>query len=313
MDMAKNQHWVPRFYLKYFSIPETRDAENPKVWVFSRDADDPISVGIRNIASKRYLYSPVGLDGTRTWGTEAKLQKLEGLLSRIWPALANDFVDFEGNLALKRIVALFISTLNLRHPENVKETEWVHKSLVKFYEGFPKDQSGKPLIESIEYRDNIYEMDCSDYDSFRDADKEAIKTMFVDNIHWLSVSIAELLLEKRWSVVFSDSPVFITCDRPVAVIHPDKKVFGIRTKGTTILFPLSPTRVLLLDDMLDQPKGQYYPLNKTGAASWNFIVWRNASTFMISHRDIHEVLKEIVDLADASSGSSIEGQWYPNQ
>jgi len=55
MNRAKNQHWVPRFYLRYFATPETRQTKEPKVWIFSKDENDgdESCPNVKNICSKR--------------------------------------------------------------------------------------------------------------------------------------------------------------------------------------------------------------------------------------------------------------------
>ena len=51
----------------------------------------------------------------------------------------------------------------------------------------------------------------------------------------------------------SDEPVFITTDRPVIIANHRHECFGIKTPATFVLFPLCPTRVLMMDDRLDEP------------------------------------------------------------
>jgi hypothetical protein len=84
--------------------------------------------------------------------------------------------------------------------------------------------------------------------------------MFVDRIRQNATHGADILIKKRWSVIFSQQPVFITTDTPVTIVNQHREVFGIGTPGTRILFPLSPTRLLMIDDREDEPDGLYYPL-----------------------------------------------------
>jgi hypothetical protein len=37
LNRAKNQHWVPQFYLRHFATPETRGKDGAQVWIFSHD------------------------------------------------------------------------------------------------------------------------------------------------------------------------------------------------------------------------------------------------------------------------------------
>ncbi len=67
---------------------------------------------------------------------------------------------------------------------------------------------------------------------------------FVEHIHNDAMLITELFLAKRWSITVSDEPVFITSDSPVVIVNDKHKPYGIKTKGTVIIFPISPTRLL---------------------------------------------------------------------
>ena len=108
---------------------------------------------------------------------------------------------------------------------------------------------------------------------------------------------AELLMSMRWAVVFSDEPVFVTTDNPVTVLHPSLTFRGLRNPETSVLFPLSPTRCLHLDNRHNEPDGQYYPLNDT-APSTNLLLWRHANEHLFSHRDPDLVCAELVEAAE---------------
>lgn len=71
-----------------------------------------------------------------------------------------------------------------------------------------------------------------------------------------------------------------------------------------MIFPLTPTRLLVMDDRLDQPSGQYYSLIQDGPAPYNLTVWRGCSRFMISPRNTDEVCTEMLEWADGSPRSA---------
>lgn len=286
MSTPVGHHWVPRFYLRYFAIPETRQKKIPKVWVFHKEHGDPFSVAIDKIAKQRNLYSTE---------VEAKLAHLETLMASIWEALAEKYIDIEKS-PIRKIMALFISLLYLRHPKTLELTRNVHDKIVKLYDSLPVNEMGNPTADRIIIKDRVYKVDTSDYKEYRNASKKDLHTMFVNNINSNSATIAELLLKKRWSILISNEPVFITSDNPVSVVHPERDVFGLDTKGTIVLFPISPCRILVIDD-LDEPRGQYYPL-KTHAGDINYTIARNAFNYMISPRSPDEVLSEICQVAD---------------
>ena len=121
--------------------------------------------------------------------------------------------------------------------------------------------------------------------------------MFIDSLNQHATWCAEILLKKRWSVVFSERPLFITTDTPVAINNCSRATFGLETPGTLISVPLSPTRILLMDDRHDQPDGQYYPLAGDDPAPFNFLAWRNCERFMFSSRPTDVVCAEMLSSA----------------
>jgi hypothetical protein len=64
----------------------------------------------------------------------------------------------------------------------------------------------------------------------------------------------------RWSMLWAAEPVFITTDNPVVFLDPSLKFRGINNPETSIIFPISPNRVLCMDHRHHEPANQYYPL-----------------------------------------------------
>lgn len=292
---AKKQHWVPRFYLKGFSIPATKNSKSPKVRIFSKTEGDPKIVNIKDIAAKRYLYSPKDHEGIRSWATEDKLADLESTVSTLWPSFADGFVDLD-NDAIRKCIALFLSTLILRHPSKLNEYRIIQDRMISYFESLPKDNDGRPDISWVETQYGMVELDISSWDEYSNQTDFDRKKFFVDQIHHEAVNAAKILMEKRWSVLFSDYPCFITTDRPVSILNQDQENFGISTKGTIIQLPISPTRVLVLDDRLHEPSSQYSPLAETGPGPINLISWSNAHEFMITGRNTDEVCEEMLSI-----------------
>lgn len=307
MNQPVNQHWVPQFYLKYFATPETRNRKNPQVWIFSKDENDgnPSLTNIRNICAKRYLYSPIGDSGEREWALESKLSALESTLAQIWPLLADGYVDLAHDESIRKGVSLFVSIMHLRHPDTLEELSNIHRQMVEMYEQAPKKSDGTPEIDAIEINGAVCEFDTSKWHEYRNWGKNDHHSFFAAQVRSEAIFFAELLLKKRWSVIFSKKPLFITSDKPVVKQHQFKKKFGFGTEGSIISFPLSPTRLLVMDDMHNEPTGQYYPLKNNDPGAFNLGIWHNGSRFMISQRNIDEVLSEIVEWADRYEGKAV--------
>jgi hypothetical protein len=299
MNKPKRQHWVPRFYLKEFATPESKNTKNPQVWIYSRTEGDPAKVNVKDIAVKRYLYSPEDVKGERCWKTEDKLADLESLISRIWPKIANDFVDLSED-SIRKGMSLFIATMILRHPKKLAEYRVLQDKMITLFDDGPKDEFGRPALESVELNGVVRKVDTSDWELYSNPTEYDYIKFFVDQITNDAHTIANLLMKKRWSIVFSEKPCFITTDNPVITFNLEKEIFGIETKGTFVNFPISPTRVLLIDDRLEEPHSKYYPLTRTGAGPSNITAWQEAHNFMITGRDPAEVVDEMLSVDGAS-------------
>ncbi len=298
MKRPKNQHWVPQFYLRHFATPETRDKDQAQVWIFSKDeADgDETLTNVRNICAQRYLYSPVN-ERERDWDLEARLESLESTIGELWPTLAEDYMDLS-DPALRKGVSLFVALMHLRNPQTLKAVEQMHRSLVGLYEEMPTTSDGAPDVESVEISGMTYPVDTSGWHEYRAWGRNDHHRFFTQIIESEAVHLAELLMQKRWSMIISERHTFVTTDKPVGIQHPTKTNSGLRTPGVIVSFPASPRRLLAMDDMHHEPANQYYPLQTSAAGAFNCNLWRNGSRFMITGRSVHEVLAEIVEWAE---------------
>lgn len=300
MNKPKNQHWVPRFYLRYFATPETRDTKEPQAWIFSKEDDDggEILTNTKNICAKRFLYSPKDNGGGRNWILDDKLTNLEDHLSKVWDELANGMVDLSSE-SVRKALSLFVSIMHLRHPERLEQVKDIHQNIVDLCEGVPETADGIPSIDMLLIDDKEIQFDASDwreYKAWNDGDHQRFfAKMVCDN----AIHLAEIMMKKRWSVVVANTSQFITTDKPVSLMNQDREVFGIGTEGTIVSFPLSPTRILTMDDMHSEPANQYYPLKQGNIGAFNYNIWRNGSRFMITGRPIINILREIVSWGDA--------------
>lgn len=296
-NRATHQHWVPQFYMRYFATPESRDSKIPKVWIFSKhsnDGDEQLQ-SVRKVCGKRYLYTPVDVNGERNWELEERLGNIETLLGEIWPALAEDYVSLKDN-SVRKGLALFVALMHLRNLEVRKKVEIIHRCLVGFYESSPFLPDGTPDVREIEISGKLYEVDRTGWQDYRAWSKNNHDRFFANTIQSEAGYLANMLLLKRWSVVSTTDDSFITTDKPVALHHTTRTKFGFGTPGVFITFPLSPKRLLVMDDMHAEPSDRYYPLRDGNAGSFNLTTWQNGSRFMITGRPIRDVLNEMLAL-----------------
>ncbi len=218
-------------------------------------------------------------------------------MGRIWPAVATDFVDLSDS-TLRKSLALFASTLYLRHPDMRKQVERIHSDLCALIESAPKRDDGLPAVEAIKLNGRAHPVDVRDWPSYKASTKDDHDRAFARTVRAEATQLAEIFLRKRWSVLLADEEVFITSDKPVSMHHEHRETYGFDTEGTLVAFPLSPTRVLLLDDLIEEPANQYYPLANGNPAPVNMMIWRGAARFLITGRPVTDVLEEFNALAD---------------
>lgn len=264
------------------------------------DGDEKIT-GVRNVCGMRYLYSPRQANGERDWHLDDRLNNVETLLASVWPALANDFIDLSDE-HIRKALALFVAITHFRNPEVRKGVEDIHKQLVTFYGAGPQHEDGTPAVDSVEIKGRVHEVDLTDWPSFKNSTEDDHDRFFVELVQSEVMSMAEHLLKKRWSVVLSEADTFITTDRPVVLLHETRERFGFGTEGVILMFPLSPTRLLMMDDLRSEPGCQYYPLIESNAGAFNLHIWREARQFLLTGRLPEEVLAEICQLDTIRAG-----------
>jgi len=127
---------------------------------------------------------------------------------------------------------------------------------------------------------------------FTNNDRDTIQTQFLRLMPHTMMEIAEVLVKRRWGIIFSDWPAFVTSDCPVVLCRgmSTKTNFGFGTPGTNILFPISPTRLLAIDDRWDY-EFAHYKLTKPDI--YNRIIARAAHRFVYAHNESPDLAAKI--------------------
>ncbi len=285
-QITKRCHWVPQSYLKAFAA----DEDGQRIWRFSKNEGEPELKRIDKVAVKYHLYAPMDADGRRDDALEKKLADLESWFGDpMWKAICTDFPDFSLK-PLRKMVALLVAVMWLRTPKQFEFWKSVHQQFADFLDS--KDS----LPDAIIINDKRVELDHSSWPAYRNASEEDMKRAWNE---WLgqSAEIAKLFLEMRWAILVSETPVFITSDNPVMVgdtIGPHR---GLKHPDAMVTFPLSPTRVLIMDNRHSEPDAQFYSINHDPAAT-NLLIWRNAIDHMFSPRKPDEICAEMVANAE---------------
>jgi hypothetical protein len=270
MSDPKRQHWVPMLYLREFATPETDGENDPDVWLFHKDDGDPFKTSISNVAVQSFFYSTLSEAAGRDFNAEHKLRDLENAVGPVWKRFAKQFVDLDDTVVRKGI-GLFIATLFHRNPQRIDD--------------------------HVELTNQLTEPGRSESVAQPETTRGTHKDGFVHTLLTESGPTAEELIKKRWAVIVSDAPVFATSDNPVMVLHEDLFLRGLGFFGADILVPISPTRMMILDDRHNEGN-HYYKLHIETLGAFHGIVLRYALRFMISSRPSDEILAELNTLTE---------------
>lgn len=286
----RRNHWVPQSYLRAFAADPRRE----KIWAFGKERFDPALMAIRNVAVKSHLYVSDGPEG-RDYSFEDSLSQLEQLFgSPVWHALGSEAVDLNWP-SLRKGVSLLAAVMYLRNPLRLKQARQLHRHLVDTISALPA------LPDSFIAGGIQYELDHGDWPAYRDAGDDEIKRMWLGYVG-SAASLAEIFMQMRWIVLVSETPSFITTDNPVVALDESLTFKGFRNKDVSVVFPLSPTRVLHMDWRHEEPDGQYYAVNPD-TVPLNLLLWRNSIDMMFAPRHPDEVCAEFVRFADAQEAA----------
>lgn len=283
MQLTKRCHWVPQAYLRAFAA----DSQRRKIWRFSKDVGDPELKPIEKVAVSFYLYVPRDpKTGRRDDSFEKKLSELEQWFADpVWLALQSEMLDLSWE-PLRQMVGLLAATMMLRNLKSFEQYKQLHQQVRDLIE------RSREVPHSFLHRGRTYRVDRASWPAYRDATEDDLKRNWIKDMHGAAY-YANHFMRMRWSMLFADEPVFITSDAPVTFVHPSLRFRGIADPQTTVLFPISPTRLLCMDHLMHEPHNQYYPLQGNGAAQ-NLLLWRNSIEHMFSHRHTDEVCADMV-------------------
>jgi hypothetical protein len=298
MSNPQNQHWLPQFYLRHFAVSGWRDKKNAKIWVMDVKTREIDQRKVREVAATEFLYSHVKEDGARCFRVEKHLAELETMIARFYLRIAEGYPDLTAAWGMKKLAALFIATLILRHPDVEEDTHEMHRRMVQMYEAAPKDADGRPLVSHILHDGKPLELDTSDYEEYKTADANRLKQMFAEQIRPIARNITDLIFKKRWAFLCTDEPVFFTSDRPVIRQHYERKTFGIGTPGVHLWFPVTPTRMLWMTDRFGDQVDGFYPFPVAEATLLNAFTMANGTRYLLSHERPDKRMMDVGTLAD---------------
>lgn len=225
--VPKQQHWVPKVYLKQFATADSSRTKSPKVWVWDKATRQARNGPVRvdTICSSRYLYTPQLVTGFRDPSMETELGHAETRAGELWPTVLGS-QDCLLDTAVRGFLAEFVALLHLR---NIWIYDTMNKAVSLVRKLYPRKESG---TEAVDGEDPV----------------NFAKGAFVETIRSSLERVTNRLRKKRWVILDYDQEVVVTGDRPVLFCVGGRLVGGPFQKETVTLFPLSPNRLLYMDD-----------------------------------------------------------------
>lgn len=158
------------------------------------------------------------------------------------------------------MIALLIAVIWLRTPRQFEFWESMHQQFADF---FARHES---LPDFIYVNNRCIGLNRAFCPACRDATEEDMKRAWDD---WLrqAAGIAEIFLKMRWVILVSERSVFITSDNLVLAGDALGPHRGFTHPDAMVTFPLSPTRVLMMDNRHNEPDAQFYQLKHDSAAA----------------------------------------------
>jgi len=249
--MSESQHYIPQFYLKGFTDPETPKGHEPYVWIYEFESQKWKKKGPKNVASIPDYYTLKDLqNGQRYDEIEDTLSIIEGKTAKI---IKDKIYNQESlNDDERAIMAEFIALMMARVPSahnNIDQIfSEVHTLIMETYYANYKDRP-----EEITKMKELYEKDTGkklpdDFDiSWLNPSKYKIscsKGSILEMMFKFVEKAFDRIYNMTWTFLYTKcQPFFITSDSPFDMINPKSKSallgHGLGYSDILVSLPLS--------------------------------------------------------------------------
>jgi hypothetical protein len=248
----KNQHYVPRLYLRQFSAD--RGAKHPQIYSFDKTTGRVQRPSIRNVAAELYFYE------RGDHGTEKAFQEIEDLFAGPYRRLLE--IERLQDLSADDIAAtvIFVAAQLVRTRE--------HRQMLK--------STGVELAKALDAMG-------IDEPVLTDVTDEALRQRHLQGLPDLVGQASAIMLRMKWFLCVnrtempmwtSDNPVTLHNSRP-AGLQGNR---GLTCRGIQLYVPLSPTRSLGLCDPIEFGAEPEFMISTDINHAWflnNLQVWQS--------------------------------------
>jgi len=195
MTVAKDQHFLPQFYLRGFTDPATPSGQEPYVWIFELPEHRWRRRAPKNIASLRHYYAYQDENNQLVNIIEPSFAAIESLGATLIRKL-----EARRELTEPEQVhfSLFVALLTVRTPQHRKNTERIFK------------HQGRDIVTTLiqHWRENP-----DDFEASRRNYQEKTETVFAMTIDDFEQHAPELMLNDAGVIGYSLMPGFELAER----------------------------------------------------------------------------------------------------
>lgn len=249
----RNQHYIPQFYLNYFTDPLIPVLYSPYVWIYDKKKELIKNKAPKNIAYEKGYNDIVDSEGHISSIVEDQFREIEYNASKVFKKIT----QLENTSEKERIdLSKFVFSMIERVP--------------KFRELFKEIiESGE--VEELADEDNKYDNVPSD--------------LKMDGVVRVTHLVSHLLLRMDWSLFIAPSGSnFITSDNPVVIKDPSNlnvKMCGIASSPKVeVTFPL--TRLICLFGSWGRYRKEVEKISADEVSRINFETFKYSHRFLIS-------------------------------
>jgi hypothetical protein len=294
MSGTKNQHYVPRSYLRNFAIPGTS-----AVWTLDKSTQKVFRANIEKVACERYFYDFPEVEAEKV-GVDPQL--IEHELARFEAAFRSLIQD-----------TIAANTGDCRGVPPEAREGLAHLLTMQFWRTRESREVVAQTMTTMAQR-------LADLTAQGELHVEVNQE--ISRLHHLSLmfnpratdELVNALLNHFWIVGINDSnEPLVTSDHPVVRYahrrHPWMSYTGLASPGIEIAFPLNPRLVLILFERrefhsLAGIDGKYLPLNEQNVIFYNSLQIRESYRYVYSQSNRFDLAREVIAAIPAAASTS---------
>lgn len=280
-NQPKRHHYIPQFFLKYFS----QDQAN--LWVFDKVKKEYRYQDTRKIASENMFYTYT------VKGKEENLESLFGMIEGLAKPILDKIIQkTEITMQEKADFSMFLAALRVRIPDFKK---WTEEGGEKMYK-----KHNKIIFSNREYVENmikrsgkkVSKIEVDELIEFAtDESKYGVKFppgYWIKTMLTLSLDVADIFIDSNWDVYHFDRKyALVTSDNPVVLVPPKNPHpfygYGLATPGTVKVISISSCVCLVAKELTKTPEIVHKDWTKKDLSKWlNKITAANSDRFVFS-------------------------------